>query len=652
MPHCEKKGENEIKVETLTSETLKPISEGNRFMIMTLGCFGTVCIAVGSAFNLVSQPLQTRYQLSMRDLTTIATVGQVLKYFTLPYGIGYDHLGPIFTSVLGATVLPLGSALLSFCFLGIIDATVVRLCVFQAIFNVGCVMFDTTCIVTTVNYFPTDRGLVIAFLATYGSLGGSMVACLYNAFFAENTANYFFFLLAYSLLVGVLCVLFMKHPSYYLTGLQRRQLRPAEQEQRTRYKAQYLRQKPTMYRFIYAGCIMIFLILLLPVQGCIVAYLNLGQSYKLAFAIIVMFCAFLMLLTPFPLHRILGARTETAKPSSSPSGVSQEEPFKEIEAPPAEPTVEDLAALADDKLQGLPKVNIETDVDYIAPQYQTSFRRNLRTLHLWAMLWSLLAIVGTESTVISNASYIYGAMHEKQPTSSERAMLTAINGSCSAVGRLFMSWMEMWTQHRPAEKRIPITVSLFVASGAVLLACIFFVSLPAQAAVAPFVALAFGNGFQTASTILVIRTIYAKDLAAHYNFCMLARSIAVIICNRFLYGEWYAVQAEKMGTLLCLRQKCIFMPFMVMGGLACTSFLASLYVHVDYSRFCRRVLEERARILKEEREDTPSYHTDPDPDVEAYKDESAVVAQFYATGATEEQLEVDLQREAKQQLTP
>ncbi|EPY37074.1 hypothetical protein STCU_00223 [Strigomonas culicis] len=136
-----------------------------------------------------------------------------------------------------------------------------------------------------------------------------------------------------------------------------------------------------------------------------------------------------------------------------------------------------------------------------------------------------------------------------------------------------------------------------------------------------------------------MRTMYAKDLAAHYNFCLLATSTAAITCNRFLYGEWYAVQAEKMNSLVCLKKKCIFMPFMVMGGLACTSFLASVYVHFAYRRFCRKVLEERARIIGEERPVTEG-SADPFED-EDQKKNSTVVGQLYATDALHEQLETD-----------
>ncbi|EPY23647.1 hypothetical protein STCU_07593, partial [Strigomonas culicis] len=500
MAHRDKNDDREINVETLANEVMKPISEERRFAIMTLGCFGTICVAIGYAFSLISSPLQERYNLSMRDLTTINTVGLVFKYFTLPYALGYDFFGPVFTAVLGGVFLPLGAALLCLCFRGNITGSVARLSVFEAIFSVGCALYNTTCMVTTVNHFPTDRGLVISFLATYGSLGSSMVACLYSAFFSNSTANYFFFLMAYGLFMGILCAFFMKHPSYYLTGLQKKQLSIEEQEKLSRYKAQYLRQKPTMYRFVYAGCIMIFLIILLPVQGCVVAYMNLGKPYKLAFAVIVMICSFLMMLTPIPFHKIQCIHAKVDKRSRR--GIAQEEPFEEIDAPVADKPTTTAVNNTTDTLSIVESesslAKIETDVDYIAPQYQTSFWRNLGTLHLWTMLWSLFSIVGTECTVISNANYIYGAMHEQKVTTSERAMLTAINGACSAAGRLFMSWLETWTQHRAPEKRIPITVTLFVPAIAILITCIFFVALPPKAAVLPFITLGIGNGFQTA----------------------------------------------------------------------------------------------------------------------------------------------------------
>lgn len=53
----------------------------------------------------------------------------------------------------------------------------------------------------------------------------------------------------------------------------------------------------------------------------------------------------------------------------------------------------------------------------------------------------------------------------------------------------------------------------------------------------PFFLTALGNGFYAASTVLVMRTVYAKDVANHYNFLSLASLLATILLNKLLYGN-------------------------------------------------------------------------------------------------------------------
>ncbi|KAF8281162.1 putative protein associated with differentiation 4 [Trypanosoma cruzi] len=52
---------------------------------------------------------------------------------------------------------------------------------------------------------------------------------------------------------------------------------------------------------------------------------------------------------------------------------------------------------------GGPPKKVETDVDYIAPQYQTTFLQNLKTLKLWALLWSFFCVAGAGFVIIYNA---------------------------------------------------------------------------------------------------------------------------------------------------------------------------------------------------------------------------------------------------------
>ncbi|EKF26684.1 hypothetical protein MOQ_009616, partial [Trypanosoma cruzi marinkellei] len=99
---------------------------------------------------------------------------------------------------------------------------------------------------------------------------------------------------------------------------------------------------------------------------------------------------------------------------------------------------------------GGPPKKVETEVDYIAPQYQTTFLQNLKTLKLWALLWSFFSIAGAGVVIIYNASFVYAALADEEVDNAIKTLLTVLYGVGSAVGRLMMSYFEVWSQKRKA----------------------------------------------------------------------------------------------------------------------------------------------------------------------------------------------------------
>ncbi|CAJ1015298.1 hypothetical protein, conserved, partial [Leishmania shawi] len=101
--------------------------------------------------------------------------------------------------------------------------------------------------------------------------------------------------------------------------------------------------------------------------------------------------------------------------------------------------------------------------------------------------------------------------------------------------------------------------------------------------------------------ILVTRTIFAKDPAKHYHFCFTASMLASLVFNRFLYGEWYTVQADKQARAdkMCYGKKCVMMPMLVLLGLACSAFITDVVLRLCYRSYCQKALSERARLREE-----------------------------------------------------
>ncbi|KAG5510429.1 hypothetical protein GH5_06628 [Leishmania sp. Ghana 2012 LV757] len=615
-----------VEIIRLATGPQKPVGEYKRFAILALGSFGCIVCSFSYAWNLISGTMQRRYNLSQRDLSTIVTVALVVQYCVLPYAFLYDYLGPLPISIIATVYFPLGTLLLALCFMGKVEGSVLRLSVFNAMMGTGCTMFDLASCITVLLHFPTNRGPVTALLKTFTGLGSALVACLYAGFFDSDPQKHFFFLFSVGLCVGALFIAFMRLPSYHLTQYEERRLPAEVKERRLARKAQYLRQEAPLRRFLWGFAVLVFLIIFVTTQSALVSYLSLGDTPKRAFAIVTTIVTFSYLLVAAPLRFLNSSRIPMFSSASSERGGcddadsghpadqlrlaegQEEKPHAPDEPQQSDKSVSDLrcdaaadAPALDGGCGAVGSAEVETELDYLAPQYQGSFIHNLTTLELWALWWTMFTVVGAEFVIIYNARFILIALQSAPVDESLSTMLTVLNGVGSAVGRLMMSFFEVWSQKRKAEDRVPITIALFFPTTTIIISIVLFLTLPAAALPLPYVVAALGNGFLAGVIILVPRTIFAKDPAKHYHFCFTASMMASLVFNRFLYGEWYTVQAEKQarGDQLCYGKRCVLMPLLVLAGLSCSAFVTDVIVHFRYRSYCKRTLAERARLREE-----------------------------------------------------
>ncbi|KPA76998.1 hypothetical protein ABB37_07355 [Leptomonas pyrrhocoris] len=617
---------SELHLNVLASGPQRRVNEVRRFTLLMIGSIGMICSSFGYAFSLVIPSIQTKYNFTQRETASITCVGLVFGYCMLPFAFLFDYFGPLPVAVLSVFTYPLGCILTALSYQNVIKGTVVRLCVFNAMQSIGLSFSDLVCCMTVLAHFPANRGPVIALLKTCIGLGSAIVGSLYTGFFGGALTNYLYFLAGLSFTVNLISARTMRFPSYQLTGYEESHLSAEEKERRVARKAQYLKQRPVMWRFIFGFVVLVVLIIYLPTTSALIAYHSLGRRVKLAFGIVtaVLTSLFVVIAIPLPAavtRHISWCRRENESDS--------EEAEEEVAAAFADDllTIEDgrrghprssasenepcqpekralqagngvLEVSSDEHARRSPHRVVETDVDYLAPQYQGDFLQNLRTPELWTLWWTLFCVIGAEFVIIYNATFILGALQGSKPSTSLTALLTVLNGVGSAAGRLVMSAFEVWSQKRKAEDRIPITIALFFPTTTIIVALILFLALPAAALPLPYVVAAFGNGFCAASQILVTRTIFAKDPAKHYNFCFTSTMVATIVLNRFLYGEWYTVQAEKQnhGNNLCFGKVCVLMPLCVLLGLSCSAFITDVFLHLRYRAYSVKVLAERARL--------------------------------------------------------
>ncbi|CAD2222713.1 hypothetical protein AGDE_00861 [Angomonas deanei] len=297
-PSLDENGDvDHVKVDVLPSQHTRRINEYHRFALVVIGGLACVCTSFGAAWNVISGYMQELLNLSQTDLVNINLVGSVFTYFALPYAFLYDYAGPIPVSIISIVMFVLGSLLFSLAFGGQIRGSVVRLCVFNAIMKTGCILFDLVGNITVVSHFPTMRGPTIALLKSFVGIGGAVVSAVQLGFFPEldDIKNFYYLLMVYATVMGLLELAFMRNPRYHLSGYEESYLTEEEKECRRATKAQYLRQEPPVWRFAIGYGVILLLVVYLPTQSACVQYMGLGDMHKRTFAVITVF--FLLLIT-------------------------------------------------------------------------------------------------------------------------------------------------------------------------------------------------------------------------------------------------------------------------------------------------------------------------------------------------------------------
>lgn len=567
--------------------------------MLLIGVYACICTSISYVYNLFSGQLQEKYNFTQKQMSVITTMSSILGLVVFPLAGLYDYYGPRPLFMIGMIILPLGGVLFGLAFSDAVDGSVVRFTIFSAFLGIGTSMFDIAGLMTILSVFPSSRGAVIAVMKTFIGLGSAIFGAIQLGFFEKNITGFFYFLAAFAAVVGFLCVFFVERPPYQLTGYEEKYLTEAEKAKKLSTKKAYLEKVPSPRRFKYGFVLVALLIVLLPMQSTVVAYKKLGHVYKVAFALITIGIMALYCIIAIPLRWLDVGSTNII-----------EQLPEESEA-----LVAGAAAASDHRMTASQRLSMRINTTrtsiaeqaifnaasidesaHIAPQYQTSFFESVCTLKLWALAYSLFSICGTQMVIIVNARFVYAAASETHVTPEVASLLTIFNGAGSAVGRILMSIFEVWTQKRKPEERIPLTIALFIPSLIVLAASLMLLFLRKEWLLISFGLTALGNGFSAASIVLVMRTLYAKDVANHYNCMSLSSLAGSVLLNQMLYGNWYTKEAKKQDSNICIGRQCIFVPFAIMGGLVFTSLFSDLYVHLQYKKFCDEALAARAQL--------------------------------------------------------
>lgn len=550
------------------------INELGRFRILVGGLAASACISVFYGFNLISNHLQVGYGLDGNDLTTITTTGIVVGFVTFPGGMLLDYAGPMWVLIIATTLSALGTLLYGLVFNGLIAASVVRFAVFCAFLNFGCASFDTGSLMAVLGSFPLTRGLVVAQMKTFAGLGVSVLAAVNIGFFREKYAAYMYFLTGTVVVLGSFSAVFIRFPPYHILDCEKKKVPEEVQRRRRLIEPYYLQQRPPQRRFAVGFIIIFSLIIYLTTQSLCSAYIRgVSDTARTGIAVGAILLVLMLMLMAAPLP-LLGGMSVPANEALPPL--------------PQEPEVGGQLAGEKVVLDENAMMMEESNLD---PQYQGTFWEDLKTPDLWLMWWNTMATWGCGLVISFNSAQIYRALNDNEYDAATNSMYSAIIGVGSAFGRLSIGFLETLILRRAPEKRPVITCLYPIASSALVLGVLLLIVLPLQskAVIIGFFLDAYGNGASWASTALMMRSLYAKDIGKHYNFMFSGALVAVIALNRFAYGEQFTQQARKNGTYpYCGGKACVQNALIILLCVNATAIVASTAVHIRYRSFVRR----------------------------------------------------------------
>ncbi|RNE97613.1 uncharacterized protein Tco025E_09405 [Trypanosoma conorhini] len=551
------------------------INELGRFRVLLGGLSASLCISVLYGFNLLSNYLQKEYDLNASDLTTITTTGIVVGFVTFPGGMLLDYVGPMWVLIIATTSCALGAFLFGLAFQGLIAASVLRFSVFCAFLDFGCLWFDTGSLMAVLGSFPRTRGPVVALMKTYAGIGASVLAVINYSFFRESYAAYMYFVAIAIVVLGGIAIVLVRFPPYHLVDREKKTLPLEIQERRRLIEPYYLRQLPPMRRFVIGCLIVVALIVYLTTQSLCGAYVD-GISDNTRMGITIGAIALVLLLAvvaaPLP---FLGGMSQPPNEFLPPLPGNSMEMGERV-----------LASQGGDWAEE--EEVVESDLD---PQYQGTFWEDLRTPDLWMLFWTTMVTWSCGFVLTFNSAQIYRALNDNVYDAATNTMYSAIVGVGNGASRLALGVLEVMILRRAPERRPTITCLFPIASCSLFLSVLLLLVLPlcSKAIILGFFFGGFGNGAAWASTALVVRSIYAKDIGKHYNFMSFGTLVGIIAFNRFAYGEQYT-RAARQGHSYpqCGGKACVQSGFIILLCACATAIVTSTLVHIRYTRFVKK----------------------------------------------------------------
>ena len=218
-----------------------------------------------------------------------------------------------------------------------------------------------------------------------------------------------------------------------------------------------------------------------------------------------------------------------------------------------------------------------------ACQHKTSFRQSITTVPLmWSLMFMAFVSWGAGATIISNSAQILRAANDNKFDEDLNNLMTSVVGVATALGRIFVGLVDRYYYH---QVRHSSAIALPVGPASMLVGALLIVALPARTCYFGVAFTAFGYGLSWASTMLLVREAFEKDIGRVYYMCSTTAVISVIAFNRGLFGTIYDDRGREQGLYPnCSGIECVRLPMLVAIGLFAIGTLSAIATYFQWRR--------------------------------------------------------------------
>ena len=146
------------------------------------------------AFGVYSSALQSGLNLTLSEINSCASAGNVGFYTNFFAGLAFDAFGPLATGLVGAAMSLGGYSLVAAYAAHQLPPSVAGLAFSTFLWGHGAGYTDTAALATSVRNFPRNRGLIVGLLRAFFGLSAAILSLFYASIFRPDVPAFLRFL--------------------------------------------------------------------------------------------------------------------------------------------------------------------------------------------------------------------------------------------------------------------------------------------------------------------------------------------------------------------------------------------------------------------------------------------------------------------------